>query len=60
MSIYNLVATEVLTEPSMDADGNPTTVTYQVGDVVQQIVWDGVSEYTPPPGTKAELASPLT
>ncbi len=55
MSIYNLVATEVLTEPSCDADGNPTTITYQVGDVVQQIVWDGVAEYTPPPGMKVVL-----
>ena len=56
MAIYNLVATEVLTLPSADPEGNPTTVTYNVGDVVQQIVWDGVAEYTPPAGMKPELA----
>ena len=56
MAIYNLVATEQLQEPGFDDVGNPVTVTYNVGDVVQQIVWDGVAEYTPPTGMKPELA----
>jgi hypothetical protein len=54
MAVYNLVATEVITQQVFDSTGM-TTVTYNPGDTVNRIIWDGVSPYTPPDGTELVL-----
>jgi len=45
MTDWNIVTTE----PMDDQDGNPIPI----GTVINTVTWDGVSEWTPPPGTKA-------
>jgi hypothetical protein len=55
--VYNMVATQTLAQPGFDQNGDPIMVTFNAGDVVSRIVWDGVTPYTPPAGTELVLAS---
>jgi hypothetical protein len=57
MDVYNLVATEVITQQVFDSTGMMVTNTYNPGDVVDRIIWDGISPYTPPNGTELVLSN---
>lgn len=55
MATYAMITT--VDSQSTDADGNQVTV--PAGTVVNMIEWDGVSEYTPPDGTRLEQSITL-
>jgi hypothetical protein len=54
MRRYNLITTVDIEQTSTDASGNVVTVVIPAGSVIGTILWDGVSEWTPPENTKVE------
>jgi len=56
MNRYNVITTIDIEQMQMAEDGTVTTVTIPAGSVVNTILWDGVSDWTPPENTKVEPA----
>ena len=56
MIAYNVITTVDLKRVQIDADGGVMTITLPAGTVINTILWDGVSDWTPPENTKVEPA----
>jgi hypothetical protein len=56
MNRYNVITTVDLEQMQMVEDGTVTTVTIPAGSVVNTVLWDGVSDWTPPENTRVEPA----
>ena len=56
MIAYNVITTVDLERVQMDADGSVMTITLPAGTVINTILWDGASDWTPPENTKVEPA----
>jgi len=54
MSKYKVITTVDIEEMQVDMSGNVVTVVIPAGSVVNIIVWDGVTEWTPPENTRVE------
>ena len=50
MQRWIIVTTNVTT--GQDAEGKP--ITLPAGTVLNEVLWDGVSDWTPPPGTRVQ------
>lgn len=56
MNRYNIITTVDLERQEISADGAVNVVVVSAGSVINTILWDGVSEWTPPENTKLEIA----
>jgi len=56
MIAYNVITTVDLKRVQIDADGGVMTITLPAGTVINTILWDGVSDWTPPENTKVDPA----
>jgi hypothetical protein len=56
MNRYNVITTIDIEQMQMNADGGVMTITLPAGTVINTILWDGVSDWTPPENTKVEPA----
>jgi len=56
MNRYNVITTVDIEQMEADENGNPVVVIVPAGSVINTVIWDGVSEWTPPENTTAVLA----
>jgi hypothetical protein len=56
MSRYNVITTVDIEQMEADESGNPVVVIVPAGSVINTILWDGISNWTPPENTTAVLA----
>ena len=54
MAIYKVITTVDIEQMQMDENGAPVTAVIPAGSIINQIVWDGESAFTPPPDTRLE------
>jgi hypothetical protein len=54
MSGYNVITTVDIEQLMTDESGNTTLVVIPAGSVINTIIWDGVTEWTPPENTRVE------
>jgi len=54
MNAYNVITTIDIEQMGADENGNPVVVIVPAGSVINTIVWDGVTEWTPPKDTRVE------
>jgi hypothetical protein len=58
MSGYNVITTVDIEWVEPDENGNPVVVIVPAGSVINTIVWDGVTKWTPPENTIVEIILP--
>ncbi len=51
---YNVITTVDIEQTQTDENGSPITVVLPAGSVINTVLWDGVSDWTPPENTKVE------
>ena len=56
MNRYNIITTVDIQETQVDESGNVVTVVTPAGSVINTVLWDGASNWTPPENTTAVLA----
>jgi hypothetical protein len=56
MNRYNVITTVDIEQQQFHEDGTITTVFIPAGSVINTVLWDGVTEWTPPENTVVELA----
>jgi hypothetical protein len=56
MDAYNVITTVALEQMVVDKNGNLAPIVIPAGTVINTVIWDGVSEWTPPENTKVEPA----
>jgi hypothetical protein len=54
MNGYNVITTVDIQQLVSDANGNPVFGVIPAGTVINTILWDGVTEWTPPKDTRVE------
>ena len=54
MATYKVITTVDIERMQMDENGAPVMVVIPTGSIINLIVWDGVSAFTPPPDTRLE------
>ena len=54
MATYKVITTVDIEQMQMDENGAPVMVVIPAGSIINQIVWDGESAFTPPPNTRLE------
>jgi len=60
MATYKVITTVDIERMQMDKNGAPVTVVIPAGSVINQIVWDGDSAFTPPLDTRLEKSAEPT
>lgn len=56
MNRYNVITTVDLERQVFSDDDTTIVISIPAGSVINTILWDGVSEWTPPENTTIELA----
>lgn len=56
-NMYFIVATVETERTELDADGSPTQVTVAPGTIMNTVLWDGESDWSPGEGMQAVLES---
>jgi hypothetical protein len=54
MNRYNVITTVDIEQIELDENGNPVIIIIPAGSVINTVVWDGVTEWTPPENTRVE------
>jgi len=54
MNAYNVITTVDLEQMGVDENGNPVVVIVPAGSVINTVIWDGISDWTPPKDTRVE------
>lgn len=54
MNEYNVITTVDIERLVPDENGNPVFVVIPAGSVINTVIWDGVTEWTPPENTRVE------
>ena len=54
MKRYNVITTVDIEQMEADENGNPVFGVIPAGTVINTILWDGVTEWTPPKDTRVE------
>ena len=54
MNRYNVITTVDIQETQVDMSGNVVIVVIPAGSVINTVIWDGVTEWTPPENTVVE------